>query len=136
MYSKKKMDDSEKNKVNEKNKANEKNEEDEVIEENEEEILKKIKKENAEYINEFGDWLENKGLSKKTIKRHISDVNFYINFYLCYYEPLDCTSGCYELNGFLGDWFIRKALWSSCKTIKSTAASIKNFTHLCLKKKK
>ena len=36
--------------------------------------------------------------------------------------------GCgYEIDGFLGDFFIRKCMWSTPATIKSTAASIKKF---------
>ena len=54
-------------------------------------------------------------------------MDFYINHYLNYYEPQDVQAGCYAIDGFLGDFFIRKAMWSSCPQIKSTAASIKKF---------
>ncbi len=35
--------------------------------------------------------------------------------------------GVSELGGFLGDWFIRKCMWSTESTVRSTAASIKKF---------
>ena len=35
--------------------------------------------------------------------------------------------GADKIDGFLGSWFIRKALWSSCAHIKSNAAGIKKF---------
>ena len=54
-------------------------------------------------------------------------MDFYINHYLNYYAPHDVKAGCYSIDGFLGNFFIRKALWSSCTQIKSTAASIKKF---------
>lgn len=37
------------------------------------------------------------------------------------------TDGVTELDMFLGDFFIRKCMWSTPGTIKSTAASIKKF---------
>ena len=32
-----------------------------------------------------------------------------------------------SVSGFLGDWFIRNAMWSSCSGIKSNAANFKKF---------
>jgi site-specific recombinase XerD len=74
----------------------------------------------------FTEWLVNKGLSQKTIKTHVANVEFYIDDYLgC--DLLDVTKGCHKIDRFLGDWFIRKASWSSCAHIKSYAASFKKF---------
>jgi len=82
--------------------------------------------ENETHLMNFAKSLENKGLSQKTIKTHAANVEFYINDYLgC--DLLDVTQGCYKIDSFLGDWFIRKAAWSSCAHIKSSAASIKKF---------
>ena len=68
------------------------------------------------------------GLKEKTIKNHLFNVDFYINEYLLRVEPLEMKDGCgYEIDIFLGDFFIRKCLWSTPATIKSTAASIKKF---------
>jgi len=74
----------------------------------------------------FVKWLENKGLSQKTIKTHASNVEFYINDYLGY-DMMDVTKGCRRIDSFLGYWFIRKAAWSSCAYIKSYASSLKKF---------
>jgi len=82
---------------------------------------------NKTYLTDFENWLENKGLSKKTIDNHVSNVDFYINEFLCYYDALDVRQGCYKIGSFLGDWFIRKTMWSSCGNIKLNAASIKKF---------
>ena len=87
----------------------------------------KIREINNLHLVGFEIWLKNSGLSKKTIDKHVSNADFYINDYLCYYDAQDVQSGCYSINMFLGDWFIRKTAWSSCGTIKSTAASIKKF---------
>ena len=86
-----------------------------------------IRKVNGLHLQGFEKWLKNNGLSEKTIVRHVSNVDFYINEFLCYYDAQDVREGCYSVSGFLGDWFIRKAMWSSCSGIKSNAASFKKF---------
>ena len=86
-----------------------------------------IQKENEMHLVGFEEWLRKKGLSQKTINTHVSNVDFYINDYLCYYDMLDVSQGVREIHGFLGSWFIRKATWSSCAHIKTNAASIKKF---------
>lgn len=92
-----------------------------------EQKCKKIRDANNMYLNNFETWLKNQGLTQKTIKNHINNVDFYINDFLCYYDAQNVIQGCYEMSRFLGDWFIRKAMWSSCANIKSNAASIKKF---------
>ena len=88
---------------------------------------KEIIKENEKHLAGFEKWLKDKGLSQKTINMHVSNVDFYINNYLCYYDVYDVKQGAYQVYGFFGNWFIRKAAWSSCAHIKSTASGIKKF---------
>ena len=95
--------------------------------EKEEAHLKGIEKANRGYLSTFKTWLKAKELVDKTIDNHINNVDFYINHYLNYYGPQDVKAGCYCIDGFLGSFFIRKAMWSSCPQIKTTAASIKKF---------
>jgi len=89
--------------------------------------VEKIKESNSGHLSTFTRWLKDKGLSDKTINSHVNNVDFYVNHYLNYYEPQNVEAGCYSIGGFLGSFFIRKAMWSSCHQIKSTAASIKKF---------
>lgn len=35
--------------------------------------------------------------------------------------------GAIDISGFLGYWFIRKAMWASASSIRSNAASLKKF---------
>ena len=86
-----------------------------------------VHKDNEKHLAGFEKWLKNKGLSQKTINTHVSNVDFYINNYICYYDVLDVSHGTHSIYGFLGDWFIRKATWSSCAQIKTNAAGIKKF---------
>lgn len=86
-----------------------------------------IQNANRTYLEIFEKWLQDKGLSKKTIDNHLFNAKFYINDFLYGYFEEDVIQGCYEVNRFLGDWFIRKAIWSSCDHIKGNAASFKKF---------
>lgn len=86
-----------------------------------------IREKNNEYLDGFEEHLKAKGLNAKTIDRHLFNVDFYINNYLLYYDIEDVTQGCYGVSGFLGSWFIRKAMWSSVNSIKSNIASLKKF---------
>jgi hypothetical protein len=85
-----------------------------------------IRKINGLHLSGFEICLKNSGLAVNTIARHVSNVDFYINDFLCYYDARDVRHGCYCVDRFLGDWFIRKAP-SSCSGIKSNAVSFKKF---------
>ncbi len=94
--------------------------------------VNEIRKQNEKYLELFDQYLKREGMSKKTIQKHISNIDFYINKFLSYYEPSTMERGCYEIDSFLGDWFIRKAMWSSCSAINSNCASIKKFYKVML----
>lgn len=91
----------------------------------------RIRQENAELMELFLEDLQ--GLTPKTIERHCLNVNFYINDFLLHMEANDFTCGISMINEFLGDYFIRKCMWSTPATIKSTTASIKKFYKSMLK---
>ncbi len=88
---------------------------------------KKIKKENHKSLNNFTRYLSLKKLSKKTIDKHVSNIDFYINEFLLYPEPLKAKEGVNNLDYFLGYWFIRKTMWASVSSIKENIASLKHF---------
>lgn len=80
---------------------------------------------NGELLELFASDLEN--LSPKTVRKHVSNVDFYINDYLLYEDALTFDYGTDRIDDFLGYFFIRKCTWSTPETIRSTAASIKKF---------
>ena len=85
-------------------------------------------KRNYRFLDEFKIWLENKKLTEKTIRKHISNADLYVNDYLNYYEEYySMEDGINETGLFFGDWFIRKCMWSSLTSLKETASSIKKF---------
>ena len=89
--------------------------------------VEKNEKENERYLTLFEEWLRKQRLSEKTIKKHLNNIDLYINDYLNYYEPTPMREGTSMVDGFLGDWFIRKAMWSSRSAIKGYGASLKKF---------
>ena len=96
--------------------------------------MKKIQKENKKYLDEFWNWLKDKGLKEKTIRSHVSNADLYINDYLNYYELTKMEEGYSMISNFLGDWFIRKCMWSTAYSVKITAASIKKFYNCMMEK--
>ena len=89
--------------------------------------VNKVKAANKLLLEEFDQWLQDKGLVKKTIRNHIGNVDFFINNFLVYSDIVEAKDGIEEISSFLGDWFIRKASWSSKANIKSNASSFKKF---------
>lgn len=96
--------------------------------------VEKNKLRNEKYINEFEEWLKEKGLVKKTIRKHLNNINLYINEYLNYYEITKMEEGIDQVYSFLSGWFIEKCLWASKSSVKETAASIKKF-YQCMSEK-
>ncbi len=88
---------------------------------------KRIRKANAALLADFAAWLKATGIADKTVERHRANITFYINEYLLYEEAIEAPAGIDQVEDFLGDWFIRKAMWSSRASIRSTAASLKKF---------
>ena len=54
-------------------------------------------------------------------------MDFYINHYLLYYDATPAKDGAIHTGGFFGEWFVRKAMWASERSIKQTAAGLKKF---------
>lgn len=104
---------------------------DEIDFEEYEEKCKLIKQENESLLEMFEKDLE--GLNQKTINRHLTNVDFYINTYLLREDAYDFTHGIWDIDDYLGYFFIRKCMWLTPGNIKSTAASIKKFYQCMLK---
>ena len=92
-----------------------------------EQKVEQNQKRNKKYIKEFTEWLNEKGLSKKTIRKHLDNVKLYINEYLNYYDVIKVEDGIEEVDDFLEGWFIEKCLFATKTSLKETAASLKNF---------
>ncbi|HID51906.1 MAG TPA: integrase [Anaerolineae bacterium] len=87
-----------------------------------------IQEENEPVLAAFEQWLTDKGLAKKTIRRHMENVAFFAE-YLTYYEPLQSLGEADEVDfgDFCGNWFPRKAMWASANSAKSNLTSFRKF---------
>lgn len=96
--------------------------------------VEKNRKRNEKYLKEFESWLNQKNLVNKTIRKHLNNVDLYIDDYLNYYDVTKMEDGVYSIHSFLDGWFIEKCLWASKNSLKETAASIKKF-YQCMSEK-
>ncbi|MCF7885820.1 MAG: recombinase [Candidatus Marinimicrobia bacterium] len=97
---------------------------------------KKIRKENNDLLNTFAELLKDKGLSKKTVEKHKSNLDFYINEFLLLIEPKQPEAGVsgFEVDHFLGYYLIKKCMWGGKHTIKDYCAGLKKFYKFMLDK--
>ena len=82
---------------------------------------------NHNYLILFQEDLENAGLKQKTIYNHLSNADLFINEFLNYHMDATMEEGVTMLGDFLGDFFIRKCMWSTPATVKTTATRLKKF---------
>jgi hypothetical protein len=82
-----------------------------------------IRKENAKLMPDFEQRLSGQGLANKTIRRHMDNVDFYINTYLLNEDAVPASEGAGHVSMFLGYWFVRKAMWASPGAIRENAAT-------------
>lgn len=78
-------------------------------------------------MKEFEEYLKEKSLSEKIIRKHISNVDLFINDYLNYYDIETAEESITSVYSFLNGWFIEKCMWTTPYTTKEEAASIKKF---------
>lgn len=76
------------------------------------------------------------GLKEKTINRHLSNVDFFLNEFLVRAGALPMEEGISMLDEYLGNFFIRKCMWSTPANIKTNATSIKKFYKCMLEHRK
>ncbi|MEG1567522.1 MAG: hypothetical protein RR347_07550, partial [Anaerovoracaceae bacterium] len=61
------------------------------------------------------------------IEMHLFNVEFYINTFLNDINLLPMDQGFGKIAEFLGYWYIRNAMWSTCQSIKDSSVGIKKF---------
>ncbi len=90
-------------------------------------ICDRMREKNQRYLDIFETSMEDAGLSRRTINKHLGNVEFFLNTYLLYYDICEMEEGCYDVAGFLGNFFIYKCMWSTSNAIKENATSFKKF---------
>ncbi|MGX6979187.1 DUF6933 domain-containing protein [Vagococcus elongatus] len=93
-----------------------------------EKIAEEIIENNQLVLEGFQRYLKDGlGLSDKVVRRHLGNVQFFIDEYLLYYGLHTPITDFYDVGGFLADFFPRKALWASASEIKSSGTALKKF---------
>ena len=97
--------------------------------------VEEISKANNKIIDEFEQFLKTEKLSKKTINRHINNVDTFANYYLttyCYCGTI--FDGYKNFGDFFGYWLITKCLGISKSSMTAMITTMKKFyTFLFLK---
>jgi len=92
-----------------------------------EHTCEQVRQENERLLDAFVALLRRQRLAPRTIKRHRDNVEFFLNEFLLWEGVKTPGEGIGEVDAFLGDWFIRKAMWSTPSAIKSNATSLYKF---------
>lgn len=90
-------------------------------------VMKQMRTQNEEILQEFETYLKKSGIAPKTISKHLDNIDFYINYYLLYDEFASPDKGHYRLDDFFSYFFPRKAMWSSANSVKANVTSLKKF---------
>ena len=105
-------------------------EDDDDFDEEPEESIE-ARKENKKYMDLFFNDLQAAGLSEKTIRNHMENVDFYLTDYVPFEDDeakgMKGGAETYMLRGFLGYFYIHKCMWSTPNNLKTTGASLKKF---------
>lgn len=87
--------------------------------------MKLLEKRNKKYLKGVKNWLQEKGLTDKTITKHITAL--FINDYLNYYDVLKDEESMDEVITFVTTWFTEKCMWASRNKVKDTAVILRKF---------
>lgn len=90
-------------------------------------LVEKNEKRNEKFLNEFSDWLEKQNLVEKTIRKHVSNIDLYINCYLTWSEIRKMEDGVYEIDYFFRYWYVEKCMFSTVNSLKEMFGSLKKF---------
>lgn len=92
--------------------------------------LEAKRKENENYLKLFENQMKKEGLAPGIIKKHLSNVEFYINDYLLFSSIINIEDGMSEMRDFFYYWFFAKALHSKCESVYAHIDSVTLFYKL------
>lgn len=92
--------------------------------------LEAKRKENENYLKLFENQMKKEGLAPRIIKKHLSNVEFYINDYLLFSSIINIEDGMSEMRDFFYYWFFAKALQSKCESVSAHIDSVTLFYKL------
>lgn len=98
------------------------------------ELVEKQVNENNKLLLKFESHLLESKLSEKTIQKHMSNLDFFVNHFLLYEEIIYPENGIDHINYYFNAWFPRKAMWSSPVYVTGTCTVLKKFYDFLLSK--
>jgi hypothetical protein len=97
-----------------------------MAEEDYEEMAARLTKANEEHLAHLtNDLILKKKMGKKKAHEHADRLRFFGNDYLLNYVKEDLVEGVSSFPSFVGDWFIRKCMWSDARAVKANVESFR-----------
>ncbi len=97
-----------------------------------EELEKEKIKENKKYLDIFENEMRKEKLSEKTIKKHLSNIDIYINGYLLFRDILNMEDGVNLTFGFFENFFPNKCIFSTENRCREMMTSLIKFYKVML----
>lgn len=86
---------------------------------------------NEEHLAHFtNDLILKKKMGKKKAHEHADRLRFFGNEYLLNYGEGDLVEGVSSFPSFVGDWFIRKCMWSDASSVEANVESFRLWLRL------
>ena len=82
---------------------------------------------NETYLTGFADHLRRKGISEKTVDKHLDNVSLFLNVYLLDEDVPPLPGGCFLMDDYLGRYLIERPAYTSPAMISESATSLKRF---------
>ena len=82
---------------------------------------------NESHLTSFADHLRRKGISEKTINKHLDNVSLFLNVYLLDEDIPLLPGGCLMMDDYLGRYLIERPVYTNPKMISDSATSLKRF---------
>lgn len=82
---------------------------------------------NKKFIDIFNNSLKQQGLSNKTIKIHMSNIELYLNDYLNHGNIIKMEDGYNQIVSFIGIWAIREGIITYKYYLNDYCSTFKNF---------
>ena len=81
---------------------------------------------NEEHLAHFtNDLIREKKMGKRKAHEHAERLRFFGDDYLLNYGSEDLVEGVFSFPSFVGDWFIRKCMWSDVRSVKENTESFR-----------
>jgi len=89
-----------------------------------------VHKENQQYMKIFEDYMIKEGLTKRTMRKHMYNIDMFLECYMTYEMPYHMREGCYSVNAYFDGFITKKTSYSTMEDVKSIIATLNKFYKL------